>query len=101
LHHVEFGVKFTFFLKIYEVTWKLSWNMSYLVATRWVLFPSLLSSMSNLAFLLKFYAMTWKNGWNMFYMVATIWILFSNMLSFVSNSAFCQILCNYMKRWLN
>ncbi len=22
LHHVEFDVKFTFFLKIYEVTWK-------------------------------------------------------------------------------
>jgi hypothetical protein len=38
LHHVEFDVKFTFFfLKIYEITWKLSWNTSNLVATRRVM----------------------------------------------------------------
>ncbi len=50
LHHVEFDVKFTFFLKIYEVTWKLGWNTSYLVATKWVLFLNLSSLMSNLGF---------------------------------------------------
>ncbi len=33
--------------KINEVTWKLGWNMSYLVATKWVLFLSLLSLVSN------------------------------------------------------
>ncbi len=35
-------------LKIYEVTWKLGWNTFYLVATKWVLFPNLLSLVSNL-----------------------------------------------------
>jgi hypothetical protein len=46
LHHVEFDVKFTFFLNIHEVTWKLGWNTSYLVATKWVLLPNLLRLMS-------------------------------------------------------
>jgi hypothetical protein len=47
LHHVEFDVNFTFFWKINEVTWKLGWNTCYFVATKWVLFPSLLSLVSN------------------------------------------------------
>jgi hypothetical protein len=54
LHHVEFDVKFIFFLKIYEVTWKLGWNTSYFVATKWVLLPNLLSLVSNLASCWKF-----------------------------------------------
>ncbi len=54
LQHVEFDVKFTFFLKIYEVTWKLGWNTCYLVAMKWVLFPSLLSLVSNSNSCLKF-----------------------------------------------
>jgi hypothetical protein len=43
-----------FFWKINEVTWKLGWNTSYLVATRWVLFSSLLSLVSNLGSCWKF-----------------------------------------------
>jgi hypothetical protein len=54
LHHVEFYVKFSFFWKINEVTWKFGWNTSYLVATRWVLFSSLLSLVSNSGFYWKF-----------------------------------------------
>jgi hypothetical protein len=50
LHNVEFDVSFTFFLNIYEITWKLGWNTSYLVATIWVLFPILLNLASNSAF---------------------------------------------------
>jgi hypothetical protein len=34
---IEFGVKFKFLLKIYAITWKDGWNMSYLVVTRCVL----------------------------------------------------------------
>jgi ribosome-associated toxin RatA of RatAB toxin-antitoxin module len=48
LQHVEFDLNFTFFSKINEVTWKLGWNTSYLVATKWVLFSSLLTLVSNL-----------------------------------------------------
>jgi hypothetical protein len=54
LHHVEFDVKFIFFLKINEVTWKFGWNMSYMVTTRWVLFLSLLSLVSNSSSCWKF-----------------------------------------------
>jgi hypothetical protein len=36
-----------FFLKIYEITWKLGWNMFYLVTIRWVLFLSLWSLVSS------------------------------------------------------
>ncbi len=53
--HVEFGFKFSFSLKFYAITWKDGWNMSYLVATKWVnLFPSMLSLVSNLTFCWKF-----------------------------------------------
>jgi hypothetical protein len=54
LHHVEFDVKFIFFQKINEITWKSCWNMSYLVATIWVLFSNLLSLVSNLGSCWKF-----------------------------------------------
>jgi len=54
LHHVEFDVKFIFMHKINEVTWKLGWNMFYLVATKWVLFPNLLSLVSNSSSCWKF-----------------------------------------------
>jgi hypothetical protein len=40
LHHVEFDVKFIFFQKINEITSKLGWNTSYLVATTWFYFPT-------------------------------------------------------------
>jgi hypothetical protein len=51
---LEFGVKFKFLLKIYANTWKFGWNTFYLVAIKWVLFPSLLSLVLNLAFCWKF-----------------------------------------------
>jgi len=53
---IEFGVKFKFLLKIYAITWKDGLNTSYVVAIRWVLFPSYLSLMSNSNFLLEIYA---------------------------------------------
>jgi hypothetical protein len=73
---VEFGVKFKL-LKIYAIIWKFIWNTSYLVAIRWVLFPSLLYLVSNLAFCWKFMQITWKDGWNMSYLVATRCVLAS------------------------
>jgi hypothetical protein len=51
---VEFGVKFIFLLKLYAIIWKDAWNTSYLVAIKWVLFPNILSLVSNLAFCWKF-----------------------------------------------
>jgi hypothetical protein len=54
LHHVKFNVKFTFFSKINEIIWKLGWNTSYLVATRWVLLPKLLSLVTNSSSCWKF-----------------------------------------------
>jgi hypothetical protein len=72
---VEFGVKFIFLLKNYAITWKDGWNTSYLVAIKWVLFPNILSLVSNSIFLLKIYAITWKDGWNMSYLVTTKCVL--------------------------
>ncbi len=72
---IEFGVKFRFLLKIYAITWKDGWITSYLVASRWVLFLNLLSSVSNSIFCWKFMQITWKDGWNMSYLVATICVL--------------------------
>jgi hypothetical protein len=40
--------------KLYEITWKDSWNTFYLVATRWVLFPIMLNLVSNSASYWKF-----------------------------------------------
>jgi hypothetical protein len=51
---IEFGVKFRFLLKFYVITWKDGWNTSYLVATKWVLFPNVLSLVSNSIFCWKF-----------------------------------------------
>jgi len=100
LHHVEFDVKFTFFLKIYEVTWKIGRNNSYLVATRWVLFPNMLSLMSNLASCSKFM----KLHENM----VEIHLIWWPLDGFCSPTCWvwCQIqifvenLLNYMKIWL-
>jgi hypothetical protein len=36
---IELGVKLSFLLKIYAITWKDGWNMSYLVSTKCVLAP--------------------------------------------------------------
>jgi hypothetical protein len=47
LHHVKSNVKFILFWKINEIVWKLGWNTSYLVATKWILFPNLFSLVSN------------------------------------------------------
>jgi hypothetical protein len=77
LHHVEFDVNFTFFWKINEVTWKLGWNTSFLVATILVLFPNLLNLVSNLGFCWKLMQITWKDGWNMSYLVGTRCVLAS------------------------
>jgi hypothetical protein len=57
---IEFGVKFKFLFKIYTSTWKGGLNKFYLVATRWVLFLSFLSLVSNLAFCWKSMQITWK-----------------------------------------
>jgi hypothetical protein len=37
--HFEFGVKFSFLLKIYAITWKDGWNTSFIVVTKCVLTP--------------------------------------------------------------
>jgi hypothetical protein len=74
---IEFGVKFKLLLKIYAITWKYGLNTSYLVAIRWVLFPSYLSLVSNSNFCWKFMQITWKDGWNMSYMVVTRCVLAS------------------------
>jgi hypothetical protein len=47
LHHVESNVKFILFWKINKIVWKLGWNTSYLVATKWILFPNLFNLVSN------------------------------------------------------
>ncbi len=76
-HTIEFGVKFRFLLIIYAITWKLGWITSYLVATRWLLFLSMLSLVSNLPFCWKFMQITRRDGWNMTYLVATKCVLAS------------------------
>jgi hypothetical protein len=51
--HVEFGVKFSFLLKIYAITWKYGWNMSYSGITKWVLLPNTLNLVSNSLFFVE------------------------------------------------
>jgi hypothetical protein len=53
-NHIEFEWKFKFLMKNYESACWHGGNSFYLVATRWVLFPSLLSLVSNLVSCSKF-----------------------------------------------
>jgi hypothetical protein len=85
LHYVAFDVKFIFFRKINEVPWKLGWNMSYLVFTKWGFISWSVQFGGKFRFLLKIYVLTWKLGWIISYLVATRWVLFANLLSSVSN----------------
>jgi hypothetical protein len=101
LHHVEFGVKFTksFFSNNYEVTWKLGWNKFYLVATKWVLFLSLLNLVSNSTSYWKFMQLH-----EMMVERRLIWWPLDGFCS-PTCWVWCQIqlfveLYNYMKRWL-
>jgi len=100
LHHVEFDVKFIFFWKINEIIWKLGWNTSYLVATIWVLFPNLLSSVSNSSSCWKFMQLHEK-----IVEIHPIWWPLDGFCSLVcwvwcQIQLFVEIYANYMKRWL-
>jgi hypothetical protein len=57
-NHIEFEWKFKFLMKIYENACWHGGNSFYMVATKWVLFPNILSLVSNSTFLLKIYAIT-------------------------------------------
>ncbi len=94
LHHVEFDIKFTFFWKINEIIWKLGWHTSYLVTTRWILFPNLLSLVWNSSFCWKFMQLHSKIIERHPIWWPFRWVLFLNLLSLVSNSTFCwKVLC--------
>jgi hypothetical protein len=87
LHHVEFDVNFIFFWKINEIIWKIGWNMSYLVATKWVLFHNLLSLVSNLSYCWKFMQLHEKMV--KIHSIWWRWVFFPGLLSLVLNSTFC------------